>query len=85
MRTRTLPVKRRLDVTAPKLKLFKVNADECNLRVGDHVITQTTVGRDFSTGEVLAAGCNGVVEMVNWSADDDALFVWVRAASHQPG
>jgi hypothetical protein len=83
MRTKSARVKRRIDVGSPQLKLFKVSADQCNLRAGDHVIAQTTVGRDFTTGEALQAGCNGVVDAVNWSADDHALFVWVRAACRQ--
>ncbi|MGD8243862.1 MAG: hypothetical protein PVI63_01565 [Anaerolineae bacterium] len=64
--------------TEPTAKLFKVAASGCKLRVGDPVISDTTVGHDFATRESLQAGCNGVVEAVNWSADEHALFVWVR-------
>lgn len=71
-------VNRKSSVALPELKLFKVRADHCHLSVGEHVIAMTTVGRDFATGKALQAGCNGVVEAVNWSADEHALFVWVR-------
>jgi hypothetical protein len=64
--------------TQPTAKLFKIAATGCNLRVGDHVISGTRVGDDFTTCEPLRAGCNGVVEAVSWSADEHALFVWVR-------
>jgi hypothetical protein len=72
---------KRSKAALPELKLFKVNASQCNLGVGDHVIAKTTVGKDFVTGHALLAGCNGVVEAVNWSADEHALFVWVRVAN----
>jgi hypothetical protein len=71
---------RRLQAAFPAHKLFKIDASNCNLRVGDHVIAETTVGRDFRSGGALKAGCRGVVEAVNWSADDHALFVWVRVS-----
>lgn len=67
-------------VALPEFKLFKVGASQCNLAVGDHVIAETTVGNDFTTGEALRAGCKGVVESVNWSADEHAFFVWVRVS-----
>ena len=75
-----LSMNKRSKAALPELKLFKVNASQCNLNVGDHVIAQTAVGSDFATGDTLQAGCNGVVEAVNWSADEHALFVWVRVA-----
>ena len=62
----------------PTLKLFKIYANRCELNVGDRVISDTTVGKDFTTREPLHAGCAGVVEAVNWSAEDHAYFVWVR-------
>lgn len=61
-------------------KLFKVDVNQCKLRVGDHVVAKTTVGKDFATGDTLQAGCNGVVEAVNWSADEGALFVWMHVS-----
>jgi hypothetical protein len=64
--------------TLPTFKLFKIDAGRCNLKVGDHVVSETTVSKDFTSRELVQAGCNGVVEAVNWSADDHALFVWVR-------
>ena len=74
----------------PTLKLFKIYAGRCDLNVADQVISHTTVGKDFSTREPVHAGCAGVVEAVNWSADDHAFFVWVRpsqssGAEHGPG
>lgn len=75
-----LPVNTKSKAALPELKLFKVKANQCDLGVGDHVIAETTVGHDFSTGAALQAGCNGVVEAVNWSADEHALFVWVRVS-----
>jgi hypothetical protein len=71
-----------LRATRPELKLFKVNASQCNVAVGDHVVAETPVGRDFTTGDELQAGCLGVVEAVNWSADEHALFVWVRLSKN---
>jgi hypothetical protein len=71
-------MKTELKVEVPTLKMFKIDASRCDLRVGDHVISETTVGEDFATRELVRAECSGVVEAVNWSADDHALFVWVR-------
>jgi hypothetical protein len=62
----------------PRHRLFKIRANDCNVRAGEHVVAETTVGYDFVTGEALSAGCRGVVEAVNWSTNDCALFVWVR-------
>lgn len=62
----------------PRHRLFKIRANDCNVRAGEHVVAETTVGYDFVTGEALSAGCRGVVEAVNWSTDGCALFVWVR-------
>ncbi len=76
-----LRMRRTSKAALPELKLFKINASQCNLSVGDHVIAKTTVGQDFTTGEALQAGCKGVVEAVNWSADEHALFVWVRVSN----
>lgn len=71
-------MEKKLQTMLPTLKLFKIAASCCNLRVGDHVISETTVGEDFTTREPVQVGCRGVVEAVNWSADDHAVFVWVR-------
>ena len=68
----------RSKVSVPQHRLYKVSADACNLRVGDHVIEETTVGEDFSTGLPVQAGCRGMVTAVDWSADEHALFVWVQ-------
>jgi hypothetical protein len=76
---------RQLGATVPEHKLFKVSANDCNIRVGDHVIAETTVGQAFASGEALQAGCNGVVEAVNWSTDEHALFVWVRVLENGRG
>jgi hypothetical protein len=62
----------------PTLKLFKIHASRRELNVGDRVISETTVGQDSTTREPLHAGCAGVVEAVNWRAEDHAYFVWVR-------
>jgi len=62
----------------PILKPLKVYASRSELNVGDRVNSDTTVGKDFTTREPLHAGCAGVVEAVNWSAEDHAYFVWVR-------
>lgn len=62
----------------PERKLFRVRVDHCHLSAGDHVVARTTVGQDFATGEWVEAGCNGVVEAVRWSDDDQALCVWVQ-------
>lgn len=61
-------------------RLFKVHASQCDTRVGDQITGDTKVGHAFASGEALWAGCNGVVEAVNWSADEHALFVWVRVS-----
>jgi len=68
----------RLRASVPQHRLFKVIASACNLRVGDHVIEETTVGQDFSSRLSVRAGCRRVVMAANWCADDHALFVWVR-------
>lgn len=65
-------------------RLFKVHADQCSLRVGDHVIAETSVGRDFASGKTLQAECRGLVEAVNWSPDDYALFIWIRVSDAMP-
>jgi len=76
-------VNKKRKVTLPQHKLFKVSANCCNVRVGDHVVATTTVGTDFTTGQDVEAGCNGMVEAVNRSADEHALFVWVRVSQGQ--
>lgn len=68
----------RLEASVPEHKLFKVSASACNLRVGDHVIEETTVGLDYASRQPVRAGCRGMVKAVNWGADEHALFVWVR-------
>jgi hypothetical protein len=71
-------MKREANTGMPAVKLIKICAGHCEVSVGDRVISDTTVGRDFTTREPLHAGCAGVVEAVNWSAEDHAYFVWVR-------
>jgi len=79
-----------MNTDTPTLKLFKIYASRCQLNVGDRVLSDTTVGQDFTTREPMHAGCAGVVEAVNWSAEDHAYFVWVRpspssGAEHSSG
>ena len=83
-------MKQEARVAVPPLKLVKTRAGRCDLNVADQVISDTTVGNDFSTREPVHAGCAGVVEAVNWSADGHAFSVWVRpcqssGAEHGPG
>ena len=81
----------RLRASVPQHRLFKVSASACNLRVGDHVIEETTVGQDFSSGLSVRAGCRGVVMVVNWCADDKPLRLGAsrpesrRIVARQPG
>ena len=58
-------------------KLFRVQVDHCHLSAGNHVIPDTTLGQDFGTEEWVQARCNGVVEAIRWSKDEQALFVWI--------
>jgi hypothetical protein len=69
----------------PTLKLFKIHASRCEFNVGDRVISETTVGQDSTTRKPLHAGCAGVVEAVNWGAEDHAYFVWARWSQSSGG
>jgi hypothetical protein len=62
--------------------LFKIDASRCDLRVGDRVTPETTVGEDFETGEIVKAGRHGQVEAISFSGDDHALIVVISPAGH---
>ncbi|MBC8446953.1 MAG: YibE/F family protein [Chloroflexi bacterium] len=68
------------DRISPDPILFKIGASRCDLRVGDRVTPETTVGEDFETGETVKAGCHGRVEGISFIADDHALVVVIRPA-----
>ncbi len=57
---------------------FKVDASQCNLRVGDIVEPETVIGMDFETGEMVMAGRHGQVEAVGFSGGEHALVIVIR-------
>jgi hypothetical protein len=61
------------------LVAFKIEASQCDLRVGDLVSPETVVGRDLESGELVQAGVYGQVMGVHFSSADHALVVLVRA------
>jgi hypothetical protein len=60
-----------------KYKRFEIEASECDLQIGSRVTPETIIGRDFETGEMMAAGCRGRVASINFNATDHTLIVVV--------
>jgi hypothetical protein len=57
--------------------LFKVNAEQCDLHVGDLIAPGTVIGDACMTGDALEAKHEGIVEAINSCNEDHALFVWL--------
>ncbi len=57
---------------------FKIDASQCNLRVGDMVEPETVIGMDFETGETVRAGRHGQVKAVSFSGGGHALTIVIR-------
>ncbi len=63
---------------AKDLILFKIDASQCDLRIGDRVMPRTVIGRDWETGELLETDSEGEVTGVSFSGADHALVILVK-------
>jgi hypothetical protein len=61
----------------PNLILFRIEANGCDLRIGDQVTPETTIG-EYLSGEAMKAGCHGRVSGIGFDEDDHALLVVIR-------
>jgi hypothetical protein len=71
-------MKRKHRTQSPKPVQFKIDATQCNLRIGDAVTPDTVVGTDVETGETVSAGCRGEVIGINFSGGEHALIVTIQ-------
>jgi len=63
---------------AKDLILFKIDASQCDLRIGDRITPGTVIGRDWETGELLETDSEGEVTGVSFSGADHALIILVK-------
>ena len=63
---------------AKDLILFKIDASQCDLRIGDRVMPRTVIGRDWETGELLQIDSAGEITAVSFSGADHALVILVK-------
>jgi hypothetical protein len=61
--------------------LYKVDAEHCNLRIGDLVDEETIVGNDVRSGKAMKAGLNGRVQSMIFNKKDHALIIAVCGAA----
>ena len=61
----------------PEAVLFKIDAEQCDLRVGDLIAPGTVIGDACTTGDALEAKHEGLVEAINSCSEDHALFIWL--------
>lgn len=67
----------------PNAVLFKIDAERCDLCVGDRVAPGTAIGHDYATSDALEAKHEGIVDAINPCSEDHALFVWISPRRHQ--
>ena len=59
------------------VRRFIIEASQCELRLGDHVMPETIIGRDIKTGEIVKASCHGQVKAITFDAANHSLLVLI--------
>ena len=66
------------DLLFPPKNTYKVNIQDCHVKVGDLVQPNTIVGIDFLTGDAMIADCHGQVEGLFVSRPEQAMIVVIN-------
>jgi hypothetical protein len=66
------------NLVSPSPVPISVAFDRCNVQLGDFVTPRTVIGSDFKSGNLVQAGCNGVITAVRFSGGSPEMIVFIQ-------
>lgn len=61
---------------------FEVDASQCGLQIGDIVVPETVVGRDYRTEKPVPAGIFGQVATIYFNPAHHSLMIMIYSLEH---